>query len=380
MKDYLFVFGRDPELSLLEVLSYFKARNIENKVKRYDNYGMIVSLNNLDFNKIISDLGGTVKIGEVIYHGNKDEFEYELNKINIYTGKSNKIKYSIGICGKTIFDRGLIEEYFKRRFKEEGLKLIYKKSLSLIPSKIIRSELIEYGLDILLYDNYIAKTIAIYNPLNYKERDLGKPEKDFLKSISIRLAKILINISQVKENQTLLDPFCGTGIILQEALIIGINVIGIDKEEKSVSMTKKNLEWLIKKYNIKNSYKLTKGDAQILSKFVNKVDVIVTEPYLGPYIRKLPDNKEANKILEELYLLYSRFLIESKKILKNEGKIVIIFPRFRTISNKVFGLDKERLINKNGFKVSEDFSVELPIVYSYKESRILREIYVIEKA
>ena len=53
-----------------------------------------------------------------------------------------------------------------------------------------------------------------------------------------RLAKILINLSEVKDEEILLDPFCGIGVILEEALLQNINVIGIDKDKKAVDRCK----------------------------------------------------------------------------------------------------------------------------------------------
>ena len=53
----------------------------------------------------------------------------------------------------------------------------------------------------------------------------------------------------VKKNETLLDPFCGTGGILIEAGILGINIIGSDIDKKLVYGCKENLNF----YNINNS-------------------------------------------------------------------------------------------------------------------------------
>ena len=94
----------------------------------------------------------------------------------------------------------------------------------------------------MIYKKLIAKTIAVSNPLELKERDLGRPAVDYMKSISIRLGKILINLSKTKESQTLIDPFCGSGTILQEAMLNDINVIGLDVDKISVDQTKLNLE------------------------------------------------------------------------------------------------------------------------------------------
>ena len=43
---------------------------------------------------------------------------------------------------------------------------------------------------------------------------------------------------------TILDPFCGTGTVLQEALLAGYDVVGTDLSQKMVDYTTENLSWL----------------------------------------------------------------------------------------------------------------------------------------
>ena len=54
--------------------------------------------------------------------------------------------------------------------------------------------------------------------------------RPFFSPISLhpKVARALVNLSEVEKNETLLDPFCGTGGILLEAGLIGANVIGND--------------------------------------------------------------------------------------------------------------------------------------------------------
>lgn len=56
------------------------------------------------------------------------------------------------------------------------------------------------------------------------------------------LARVLVNLSGLKPGEKLLDPFCGTGGILIEAGLCGIDVYGTDMQEEMVSGTKDNLE------------------------------------------------------------------------------------------------------------------------------------------
>ena len=56
-----------------------------------------------------------------------------------------------------------------------------------------------------------------------------RARKFFLPSaIYPKLARLLVNLSRVKEGQYFLDPFCGTGSLLIESSIMGMKTIGFD--------------------------------------------------------------------------------------------------------------------------------------------------------
>ncbi|MDD5253777.1 MAG: hypothetical protein PHG05_01570 [Candidatus Nanoarchaeia archaeon] len=349
MKDYLFVLGRDPELSLAEIESYLQSRKYDFRVKEYNKKIALVSINNLN-EKIINELGGTVKIAEVF---NIKDLDYNQDSI--------KIGFSI-YGNKNLKET---QEAVKKYLKEQKIKVIIKKPKQgefFSPSEN-KKDFIEF----VIYNNYIARTILVSNPLEYIKRD-SKPYFDRLKITSIRLTKILITLSGIKENEDLLDPFCGTGTIMQEALLMGINSYGIEKDFKTYEGCKQNLKWLEKNYKIKNKYDIFYGDAREASKFIKKVDCIVTEPYLGPFLTRIPDEDKANHIKNELTRLYFDSLKELKQIARK--KIVFISPvlPFRKGSTKP---DMEGILSKLNIKI------ENKLVYRSKGNIIDREIYVL---
>src|SRR3989338_9779700 len=148
---------------------------------------------------------------------------------------------------------------------------------------------------------------------------MGRPFQEPLEAISIRLAKILINLAGVKKNETILDPFMGIGTIMQEAMLMGINSIGLDKEGRRVSHAKKNLAWFKKSYGRHAFFRCIEGDSLFLQGQVKeKIDGVATEPYLGPLIKRLPTKGEAEKIVKKLEELYAGILKEIYKVLKKE--------------------------------------------------------------
>ena len=125
---------------------------------------------------------------------------------------------------------------------------------------------------------------------------MNKPVRRQSLAISPRLSKILVNLSQVKKGQLLLDPFCGVGGILQEALIREINCYGIDKDKLAVEDAKRNLKWLESHYNLNATYKLQAIDARQTPNI--RVDGIASEPALGEIVRKKPNDIKAKAIID----------------------------------------------------------------------------------
>src|SRR5579872_1873536 len=62
----------------------------------------------------------------------------------------------------------------------------------------------------------------------FRERDMGRPYQDPTLTLSPRIARTLVSICGLKKGATVLDPFCGIGTILQEALVLGLNVVGVE--------------------------------------------------------------------------------------------------------------------------------------------------------
>src|SRR5574337_364053 len=75
------------------------------------------------------------------------------------------------------------------------------------------------------------------------ELERKRPEKmiKYPTELDWKIGRCMINLSLLKEGQTLCDPFCGTGTILLEAESIGICSIGMDFDYKMCKITRKNL-------------------------------------------------------------------------------------------------------------------------------------------
>ncbi len=76
-----------------------------------------------------------------------------------------------------------------------------------------------------------------------------KRSKNHPHELDWKLTRVMINLTGLKEGETVCDPFCGTGTTLLEAESMGIHAIGLDFDEKMCEISKENLK--VNGYQIK---------------------------------------------------------------------------------------------------------------------------------
>ncbi|MFP4045918.1 MAG: TRM11 family SAM-dependent methyltransferase [Candidatus Aenigmatarchaeota archaeon] len=382
---YVFVLGRNPELSLAELISYLKARGSEFEILEKSDEVALFEIEDFSPETAIDDLGGIPKIGEVLIEA-EDELTEELRKTEFYPHTNRKFFYGISAFGPDSNDLiSRLRQYLKKSFKEQDLIAMYKHQLS--PKYVTRKDIIEEGLDLLAckFDGrtYVARTVAAYNPLRREERDEERPSQDHKISVSIRLAKILLNLAGCQPGDRVLDPFCGTGTILQEALFLGCEAYGIDLDEKRIKDSNRNLNWIRERYGIQQDFHLEQGNAKDLSShFSPEFDAIVTEPNLGPYLDKKPRQKKARKIVDDLNRLYTQFFREVGKVLTSGARLAIVLPSFPLKEGGSVDVKGEKIARGTGLEPIETLSgtkIELPIKYKEDWHTIGRRIYIFKK-
>jgi len=379
---YLFIFGRDSALSFGELISYFKKENIENKLVDFNESGAVFEIKNFDLRRI-KEFGGIVKIAKVeLIFENLNDLNFD--ELGILDYFPEKFAYGINFFGN--FNRGELSELFKKYFKKRRFKYLELKGqeinsgILISPTDVIKKKLIESQSDFVFFGakkKYFARTIAVSNVLETEKRDLSRPSKNPLEAISIRLAKILINLAQIRKGEILLDPFCGIGTILQEAYIQKIDFRGVDISKERVKDAIINL----KSIGANPEKKIISGNSACLSRYFkeNSIDGIATEPYLGPLIKKVLSPEEARINMKELEQLYQNFFLEAAKILKKESIMAVVLPYFKTKSEKVF-LNMGRIL-PNSLKIYNplDGITEKGFPLEYEERKIGRIIYIFKK-
>ena len=322
---YLFILGRNIELSIAEIKSYFELTNNKILNKHFNQKGFLIELERELKKGEIDNLGGTIAIGQVLSNSVDD-----LDKIEIYLGEKNNISYSIWNMSEK---EEILREYLKKRFKKEKLKAVFKYQEN---SPKVDEAFFSFE------ENY-GKIIQKCDYDILEKRDMGKPIRRESLAISPRLAKTMINLSQVKESGTLVDCFCGIGVILQEALLQNKKVIGIDRDKDAIKGASKNLEWF---GFSKDQYELINFDSKKVK--ISKANVLVTEPDLGEILRKISSKTKAKETLQE----FEDLMIGVLKNLKENisGRIVFTSPLIKTPEKRI-ACNIDRILENTGLKL-----------------------------
>ncbi|MGZ6005705.1 MAG: TRM11 family SAM-dependent methyltransferase, partial [Candidatus Saccharimonadales bacterium] len=180
----------------------------------------------------------------------------------------------------------------------------------------------------------------------YAQRDHGRPKRDAkVGMLPPKLAQIIINLASGTAlapgcgpahpiDKTILDPFCGTGVILQEALLMGYRTVGTDLEPRMIEYSQANLEWLLQKYAIaaKSNYLLNAGDATHVD-WPERFDTVATEVYLGQPFSSLPAPAKLEQVIQDVNTITKKFLINLAKQSKPGFRLCLAVPAWQTSRN-----------------------------------------------
>lgn len=398
-----FRLGKNANLAYAELLGYFATHHIEFSIEMSTPDYALMNIHNEEiittewFQSTLNALGGTIKIGVIVgtipYKNTIELKSLVLSRIEKNEGKK---VFGFSLIGITPQQMGLqdVKNLGMDIKKELGSARFVTSQEKELSSVIVKNEkLLTKGGEFILAPYMdkksllVVQTRAVQDFKGYEKRDFKRPRFDDVSGmLPPKVAQMMINIAKIPSKDTLvMDPFCGSGTLLQELLLQGYTkVAGSDISEKAIDDTQANLEWLSQEYGISlDDVSLYNIDAKELAQHVKDVGAIITEPYLGPALKGHEKKEVLVRTARKLEDLYMRVFKTYAKILKKNARVVTVVPAFR-FKNEIIYLDifnklqSYGFVLQTGYKNLVDKNLRYPLTYYRPDAKVIREIMVFE--
>lgn len=389
--NYVFILGRQPKLSLAELESVYGAKNLTQISKD-------VAILDSETEPKIERLGGTQKIAKKIGsipRKNWDDAWPKLEEVLLEKLKDNTSKCNIGmsVYGIKIASKQLQNNMFalKHTLKKDygvSIRTVGSGKIQLSSAQVLHNKLsLTPNTEMVVVytkDGFtICQTIAIQDINSYSKRDHGRPQRDaHVGMLPPKLAQIMINLAMQSGNETpmtLLDPFCGTGVVLQEAMLLGLDVIGTDIDQRMVQYSTQNLRWLGGNYRYNGKLVYVKSADARNYIWDASVDMVVSETYLGPPLRHSPGMNKLENIRGEVDQLLSRFLKNIQRQLKPGTPLCIAIPVWFTGRQAFHTKTVDHLESLGYTRLSFSHADSKDLIYRRFDQVVGRELLVLKK-
>lgn len=402
------VLGRQPAIGIAELESLYSAKS----VKLIANNVALVDLQTDQIN--FERLGSTVKLCRVINTFETDSWQSasrqavkQLNKnLPLLPVLKKKVTlgfsaYGFDVSAREVQKIGII---IKNKLKSAGInvRLVPNNEVQLSSAQVLHNKLYTpFKSEMVLVKSregitYLCETVAVQDINAYTFRDRSRPKRDtFVGMLPPKLAQTIINLAvgELNENEktqkttTIFDPFCGTGVVLTEAVLMGYAVYGSDLSHKMVDYSETNVKWIAEKYRLANvSSKIVQADANshkwelfINPNKANKI-VIAGEGYLGqPLGGQSVGREKIAKIIDECNQIMQGFLKNVATQLPNDSRLCIAMPVW-FVGSDVFHLPTVNSLPMLGFsRVEFEHAKQSDLIYHREDQQVGRELVVLRK-
>ncbi len=374
---YLAVLGRQPKISLAELESLFE--NVQPAGETLAEFSLT---NDSSGFPDIQRLGGTLKLA----------YRIELPIVQFLKTLPPEGKITLGLS-----DYSVGASAFKAQGEALKLKRILTKlkhSVRVVPNKApILSTATSFHnhlwtdnkLELIKYGKTFYRVIGVQNIDAYTKRDQVRPARDAkVGMLPPKLAQILINLcGELPSGSVLLDPFCGTGVVLQEGMLMGYKVQGSDLSERMVEYSERNLQWLTKMEGLvpKSTGVVTveQGDAASLE-WQSPIDLVACETYLGQPMSSAPAEIKLKQEKQECRSIVLGFLKNLASQITSDTPVTIAVPAWLRNNGEYERLNLLDEIQNLGYNVKRFRNLgQKDLLYHRDGQVVAREIIVLRK-
>lgn len=273
---------------------------------------------------------------------------------------------------------------------DRSVRIVPNKATALNSAQVLHNQLTSpTGCELVIVAHgagcIVAQTVAEQDIEAYARRDQERPMRDAkVGMLPPKLAQIIINMSLPPQEGVVLDPFCGTGVLLQEAYLMGLDAIGTDIEPRMIDYSKKNIDWLFKSYRARqNKVDMHQGDATSFDwkqSFLFTPDLSVAcETFLGKPLSSLPPRHVLDAIRGECDDIHERFLTNLAQQLTPGARLCLAVPAWR-LKTGFLHLKTLDHLEKMGYTRMSFVHVRTEeLVYHRPDQTVARELVVLVK-
>lgn len=412
----IFMLGRQPAIGRAELESLFGADHVQ----PIGDQAMATDLapDDIDFARI----GGSVRLAKVLTPLPTTQWpalaRYLAEKIPghlDYLPPEGKLKLGLSVFGlpvktEQLFRTGL---ELKKICKKAGrsVRLVPNSEPALSSAQVLHNQLTgELGWELLFIKDgnqiWLAQTVKVQDINAYARRDQNRPKRDArVGMLPPKLAQTIVNLATgsapPSTDITVLDPFCGTGVVLQEALLMGYSVHGSDIEQRMVDYSRENvMDWLNMRLHpeIRVNVGFELGDATTHQWSASKatkrsdtgvedvemvplrIDFVASEVYLGRPLSSWPGADTLHEIIGTCNVIVEKFLKNIGRQTKPGQRFCLAVPAWRGPNGRLHHLPlldrlEEIGYNRLRFKHARDSE----IIYFRPEQLVARELLVITR-
>lgn len=307
-----------------------------------------------------------------------------------YLPIDGKVKLGVSVFGLEVPMNDLLRTglELKKACKKAGrsARVIPNTEPVLNSAQVLHNQLTgDLGIELLFIsagdDVYVAQTLAIQDIDAYARRDRGRPKRDArVGMLPPKLAQTIVNLGVGKlepsTDHAVLDPFCGTGVVLQEALLMGYGAYGSDLEPRMIDYTRVNLEWLAT-HGATTTPTLEVGDATDHT-WRQPFSAVACEAYLGRPLSVWPDPAALREIIGTCNVITERFLKNMAPQLPRGTRLCLAVPAWQAPAGRIHHLPMlDQLENLGYNRVSFSWAQNKEMVYRRPEQLVARELLVI---
>jgi tRNA G10 N-methylase Trm11 len=330
------ILGRQPKLALAELESLYGAGHVR---------PIGVHAAAIDAQVTPGRLGGVIRLAEPLQEFPTTDWRRLATHVTdmlpeyIASLPEGKIKlglsaYGLNVSTVQLFRAGL-ELKKAVRASKRSVRIVPSEGTALNAAAVLHNSMAgDLGIELNFIRNgaktWLARTTWVQDVDDYAQRDFGRPRRDaFVGMLPPKLAQTMLNLAQTQPGQRVLDPFCGTGVVLQEAALLGCGVYGTDLSERMVRFTRDNLHWLQETYNISTDVFFETADATTAA-WRPPIDTVVCETYLGQPLSGLPKPEKLHEIMTDCNTIITKFLQNLRNQLQPGARLCIAVPAWRT--------------------------------------------------